>query len=69
MIERTPLKTVSALLAALLLTACGQQHQDRQQPSGPRNVILFVGDGLGATQTAVGVQYARLIDNRAAPKT
>jgi len=47
----------------LLLVACGPAP-DTQYPAGPRNVILFVGDGFGAAQTSLGVQYARLIEKR-----
>jgi len=31
---------------------------------GARSVILFVGDGLGAGQVALGIQYARRIEGR-----
>lgn len=29
--------------------------------SGPRNVILFIGDGFGAAQTSLGLTYGRLV--------
>jgi alkaline phosphatase len=57
------MKIVPSLLSIMLLAACGSA-QDQQQPASTRNVILFVGDGLGATQTSLGVQYARLIEKR-----
>ena len=34
------------------------------QGGGARNVILFVGDGLGPTQMTLGIQYARLVEGR-----
>ena len=45
------------LLSVMLLGACSKDIE--QQPTGPRNVILFVGDGFGATQMSLGIQYAR----------
>ena len=35
-----------------------------QEPAGAKNVILFVGDGLGAGQMALGIQYARMVEGR-----
>jgi alkaline phosphatase len=51
------------ILGILLFVACGQTQVVQRQPAGTRNVILFVGDGLGASQTSLGVLYARLIEN------
>ena len=55
---------VAVLFGLLLLAACGPADDPVANPSGPRNVILFVGDGLGAAQTTLGVQYARIIEER-----
>ena len=64
MIWRSFVKLDLSLLIVVSLAACVQQ-QDLQQPSsGPRNVILFVGDGFGATQTALGLQFARMVQDR-----
>jgi alkaline phosphatase len=60
----TPLRLSIMLLSTMLLVACGPA-QDTQQPrAGTRNVILFVGDGFGPAQMSLGVQYARLVENR-----
>jgi alkaline phosphatase len=48
----------------MLLVACGPAQDTEQRPAGTRNVILFVGDGFGAVQTSLGIQYARLIEKR-----
>ncbi|MGB3562162.1 MAG: alkaline phosphatase [Thermoanaerobaculia bacterium] len=64
MIARTSVKIVPSLLSIMLLVACGPAQGPQQPQAGTRNVILFVGDGFGATQTALGVQYARLIEQR-----
>ena len=45
------------LLSVMLLGACSPGTE--QQPTEIRNVILFVGDGFGATQMSLGIQYAR----------
>jgi len=50
------------LLSTTLLSACTPDPE--QLSTGPRNVILFIGDGFGATQMSLGVQYARLIEQR-----
>jgi alkaline phosphatase len=63
-IARTSIKIASSLLSIMLLVACGPVQDTQQPPAGTRNVILFVGDGFGATQTSLGVQYARLIEKR-----
>jgi alkaline phosphatase len=55
---------VSFLSSILLLAACGPADDTTPSPSGPRNVILYVGDGLGAAQTTLGVQHARIIEGR-----
>ncbi len=58
------MKTVPLLLSIMLLVACGPAQDTEQRPAGTRNVILFVGDGFGAAQMSLGVQYARLIEKR-----
>ncbi len=50
------------LLSVMLLGACSPDTE--QQPTGTRNVILFIGDGFGATQMSLGIQYARLVEQR-----
>jgi len=35
-----------------------------QENAGAKNVILFIGDGFGAAQMALGVQYARMVEGR-----
>ena len=61
---RTSMKIVPLLLSMMLLVACGPAPDTQQQSAGARNVILFVGDGFGATQMSLGVQYARLVEQR-----
>jgi alkaline phosphatase len=51
-----------ALLLVILLGACSPGTE--QQPAGARNVILFIGDGFGATQMSLGVEYARIVERR-----
>ena len=53
---------VLLLISVMLLSACSRDTE--QQPTGARNVILFIGDGFGATQMSLGVKYARLIEQR-----
>lgn len=64
MIARALIKMVLLLLNMMLLVACGPAQDTEQLPAGTRNVILFVGDGFGAAQTSLGIQYARLIEKR-----
>ncbi|MDA0679697.1 MAG: alkaline phosphatase [Proteobacteria bacterium] len=61
MIDRILFKSVYSLICITLLAACSPVETTKQPPAGARNVILFVGDGLGAGQTALGIQYGRLI--------
>ena len=35
-----------------------------QKHSGGTNVILFIGDGFGAAQMALGIRYARMVEGR-----
>ncbi len=35
-----------------------------QEGTDARNVILFIGDGLGAGQMALGIRYARMVEGR-----
>jgi alkaline phosphatase len=59
------MKIVPLLLSTLLLVACGPAQDSEQQPAArARNVLLFIGDGFGATQTSLGIQYARLVEDR-----
>jgi alkaline phosphatase len=53
---------VLLVISVLLLSACSPDTE--QQPTGARNVILFIGDGFGATQMSLGIQYARLVEQR-----
>jgi len=48
----------------VLLVACGPAQDTGQPETGARNVILFVGDGFGAAQMSLGIQYASLVENR-----
>jgi len=57
-------KIVPLLLSIMLLVACGPAQDTEQPRAGARNVILFVGDGFGATQMSLAVQYARLVEQR-----
>jgi alkaline phosphatase len=57
-------KIVPLLLSIMLLVACGPAQDTEQSRTGTRNVILFVGDGFGTTQMALGVQYANLVEKR-----
>jgi len=61
---KTSKKLALLPVSITLLVACGSAQDTEQAQSGPRNVILFVGDGFGATQTTLGVQYANLVENR-----
>ncbi len=64
MIARTSMNMVPLLLSIMLLVACGPAQDTEQLPAGTRNVILFVGDGLGAAETSLGIQYARHVEKR-----
>ena len=64
MIAHTAVKIVLSLVSLMLLVACGQEQDTQQPQAGTRSVILFVGDGFGAAQTSLGIQYARLIEDR-----
>jgi len=61
---RNSTKIVPSLLSIMLLVACSPAEDMQQPQAGARNVILFVGDGFGAAQTSLGVQYARLVEKR-----
>ncbi len=52
-----PLMFLICLLGAVI--AASAQENSRAQ-----NVILFIGDGLGAGQMALGVRYARMVEGR-----
>lgn len=53
-------------LSVLALAACqpAVETVESDSTTGPRNVILFIGDGFGATQMSLGIQYARLVGQR-----
>ena len=52
-------------LSVLALAACQPAVETvESDTTGPRNVILFIGDGFGATQMSLGIQYARLVGQR-----
>jgi alkaline phosphatase len=61
---RASKKIAPLLLSIMLLVACGPAQDTERPRAGTRNVILFVGDGFGATQTSLGVQYAHLVEHR-----
>jgi alkaline phosphatase len=56
------LSKLRALLA--LLAIVGTSFVGCSSPAATRNVILFVGDGLGPAQTAYGSSYARDVEGR-----
>ena len=64
MTARASKKIVPLLLSIILLVACGTTQDTNKPPAKTRNVILFVGDGFGAAQMALGVQYASLVERR-----
>ena len=45
-------------LCGAVTTASAQEH------TGATNVILFIGDGLGAEHMALGIRYARMVQGR-----
>jgi len=47
-------------LIGAVTAACAPEPTD----TGAKNVILFIGDGLGAGQMALGVRYARMVEDR-----
>jgi len=59
-----PLVSNVLMLLLSITTLCACNSDTKQQPTGTRNVILFVGDGFGATQMSLGIQYARLVEQR-----
>ena len=61
---RNSIKIVTLLLGMVLLVACGTTQVTQPPKDGVRNVILFVGDGFGAAQTSLGIQYAQLVEKR-----
>jgi len=62
---RTTRSNVSLMFFSIvLLVACGPAQDTGQPETGARNVILFVGDGFGAAQMSLGIQYASLVENR-----
>ena len=62
--RRTNLLFLSPLLSIMLLVGCSPAPEKEQQPKEARNVILFIGDGFGTTQLSLGIQYARLVEQR-----
>lgn len=64
MLTRTSTIFAHSLLGILLLAACSPAPESQDPPAGARNVILFVGDGFGASQNALGIQYGKFIQKR-----
>jgi len=62
--RRTNLLFLSPLLSIMLLVGCSPAPEKEQQPREARNVILFIGDGFGSTELSLGIQYARLVEQR-----
>ena len=62
--RHTVLVFLPPLLSMMLLVGCSPAPAPEQQPNGARNVILFIGDGFGATQVSLAIQYARLVEHR-----
>ena len=62
--RHTVLVFLPPLLSMMLLVGCSPAPAPEQQPNGARKVILFIGDGFGATQVSLGIQYARLVEHR-----
>lgn len=56
------MKLRSLIFVICLLIAA--TTESAQEHSGARNVILFIGDGFGAAQMALGVRYARMVEGR-----
>jgi alkaline phosphatase len=54
----------SALLSITLLVACDQPRDGAIPATGPSNVILLIGDGFGAAQMSLGIQYANRVEKR-----
>ena len=56
---------VALVTFALVLSMSLSAYGERPSPPGKaRHVILFVGDGLGPAQIALGLSYARVIEGR-----
>ena len=52
------------LIASVMAgSACKTRETSSPAPRA-RNVILFIGDGLGPSQTALGLEYARVVEGR-----
>lgn len=54
-------------LRSLMLLIClfgAVTATSAQENTGAKNVILFIGDGLGAGQMALGIRYARMVEGR-----
>ena len=54
------MRTTSFALVISLTVA----SEAKPQPSNPRSVILFIGDGFGAAQAALGLDYAQMVEGR-----
>ncbi len=65
---RHPYRLLCLMLAALVgLTACSERPPEAPktpEPPGPRNVIFFLGDGMGASQVKA---FRMLRDDPATP--
>ncbi len=57
------LEIVGLVVAVAAGSACKTRESSSPTPRA-RNVILFIGDGLGATQIALGLEYARVVEGR-----
>jgi len=56
---------ILGLLFSAATTACApEQPGAKPEHSGAKNVILFIGDGLGSEQMALGIRYARMVESR-----
>ncbi|MBW2588888.1 MAG: alkaline phosphatase, partial [Deltaproteobacteria bacterium] len=53
-----------SLMFLVCLSLCVLTAASAQEHTGAKSVILFIGDGLGAGQMALGVRYARMVEDR-----
>ncbi|MEE9180262.1 MAG: hypothetical protein V3U22_05140, partial [Vicinamibacteria bacterium] len=57
------LALVGLIASVMAGSACKTRESSSPAPRA-RNVILFIGDGLGPSQTALGLEYARVVEGR-----
>ena len=55
---------VIGLVAGGLVNSTCKASESQAPAARARNVILFIGDGLGPTQTVLGLEYARVVEGR-----